>query len=141
MGLSIISDSQHVDQIEKRLRMLIGKLKQVRPSPMRRWWRRWPRFQVREIDMRLGDDPKDWGYATGSNWRGEWIYAYAFHGHSHREMVRATDWEDLDTPEARAEIEALRQRAVAANAVHRLPAFPDSLAMSEIAGVDLDEES
>ena len=128
MGLSLILDTQHVDQIEKRLRMLVGQLVQVRPSWLRRHWRRWPRLQTRVIDMRLGDDPRDWSYQDGSDWRTEWLYSWAWHGHAHREMVGATDWEDLATPEALREIESLRQRAMAATKCELLPAWPDDSA-------------
>lgn len=124
MGLGLMADTQHIDQVEKRLRMLVGRVVQVRPSPLRSFWRRWPRFQYRNIDTQLGDDPKDW--TAEGRWHTIWQYSHAFHGHASWEMVGAASWEDFTDPATQKEIEELRRRAVEANKVDRLPAFTDS---------------
>lgn len=123
LGLGLMADTQHVDQVEKRLRMLIGRLVQIEPSLIRRWWRRWPVFKWRGIDMQLGDDPKDW--KQPGPWKLIWQLSHAFHGHSSWELVGSQTFEDLNTPEIQAEIEDLRQRAVACNAISYLAAYPD----------------
>ena len=123
MGLGLVADTQHVDQVEKRLRLLIGRLVQLRPSWLRSLWRRWPVFCWRDIDLQVGDDPSKW--TTPGRWHRKWTYSHAFHGHSSWEMVPNQDFTDLKSPAALAKIAELHDRAVASNRIDRLPAFVD----------------
>lgn len=113
MGLGIMGDTQTLSQLEKRLRLLVGRVVQVRPSWLRHHWRRWPVFIADEVDILTSDDPALW-LPEGKR-RRYWMYSHAFHGHSTWEMVPNQSFDELDTPEARAEIDALRARAVELN--------------------------
>jgi hypothetical protein len=128
MGLGLMADTQHVDQVEKRLRLLLGRLVQVRPSWLRSLWRRWPVFCYRDMDLEVGEDPSK--FMNPGRWRRKWQYSHAFHGHSSWELLSGQDFGDLTTPKALKEIEALRDRAMAANKVERLPAFTDTEAVN-----------
>lgn len=123
MGLAIIADTQHINQVEKRLRMLIGSVVQVEPSPLRRRWRRWPRFAIRNVDMELGDDPAQ--YLRPSAPRYVWLYSHAFHGHASWQLLAGQDFGDPGDEKVMARVEALRQRALRLNEVTYLPALVD----------------
>lgn len=132
MGIAIIADTQHVGQVEKRLRMLIGRVVQVEPSWLRRRWRRWPRFAVRNVDMQLGDDPAQ--YLRPSAPRHVWLYSHAFHGHASWQLLAGQDLGDPGDDAVQERVEELRQRALRLNDVTYLPAFRDEL------GVEQDDE-
>lgn len=134
MGLGLIGDTQHVDQVEKRLRLLIGRLVHVRPSWLRSHWRRWPVFCFRDMDLQVGDDPSKWNIP--GRWRRKWQYSHAFHGHSSWELLSGQDFGDLTTAKALKEIADLRDRALAANQIEKLPAFSD---LDAVNGPDQDE--
>jgi hypothetical protein len=123
MGICIQGDTQVLSQVEKRLRMLIGRVVEVEPSWLRRRWRRWPRFKVRDMDLQINDDPALW--LPPGKQRTTWLYSHAFHGHSSWEMLARADFADLTTPECERIIEGLRKRADACNQVIKLPSFAD----------------
>lgn len=123
MGIGLIGDTQNLNQVEKRLRMLLGTVVEVRPSWLRSKWRRWPAFVARQVDLHLSDDPVDWMPPGREKW--VWQYSHAFHGHVTWQLLAGQDFGDLDSPEAQAEIAELRARALALNARSHLPAFSD----------------
>jgi hypothetical protein len=123
MGLSLMADTQDIGQVEVRLRMLCGQVIQVRPSWLREHWRRWPVVLTRKLTPETGIDPKLW--VADHGWKHKWLPSWAFHGHSSWELLSGQDFGDLKEPKALKEIEALRQRALAANKVAGLPAFSD----------------
>ena len=123
MGLHIIADTQHLSQVEKRLRMLIGRVVQVEPTWLRRRWRRWPRFECRSVDMQLGDDPAQ--YLAPSKPRRIWLYSHAFHGHASWQLLAGQDFGDPGAVDVQERVEALRKRALKMNEVSHLPAMPD----------------
>ncbi|MDP2325825.1 MAG: hypothetical protein Q8N51_17615, partial [Gammaproteobacteria bacterium] len=137
MGVGLIGDTQHISQVEKRLRLLIGRVVQVEPGWLRRHWKRWPVFLARDVGTLPGDDPA--AIQTLSKARRVWQYSHAFHGHATWELVANEDFRDLESPEAQAEIESLRIRAIELNKVTRLPAMPDSLFEPPVAENDLTE--
>jgi hypothetical protein len=121
MGLGLMGDTQNLAQVNIRLRNLIGRVVEVRPTWLRRLWRRWPAFVVRDINILTSDDPKEW-MPEGKVHR-VWQYSHAFHGHSTWELLSAQDFGALDSPASQAEIEKLRQRAIALNKSGILPSF------------------
>lgn len=130
MGIGLVGDTQNLSQVEKRLRLLIGRVVQVRPSWLRSHWRRWPRFVARGIDLQLADDPALW-LPPGKE-RAVWQYSHAFHGHATWQLLAGQDFGDLDTPEALAEIGELRKRAIKLNEVTHLPSFADEWAAEAV---------
>jgi hypothetical protein len=87
------------------------------------------------VDLQIGEDPAKW--SIPGRWRRKWQYSHAFHGHSSWELLSGQDFGDLTTPEALKAIKKLRDRAVAANQIDRLPAFTDPDATN--GGIDPDE--
>jgi len=129
MGLAIIADTQHIGQVEKRLRLLIGQVVQVEPSPLRRRWRRWPRFALRHVDMQLGDDPAY--YMRPSRPRYRWLYSHGFHGHASWQLLAGQDFGDAGDELVLARVEELRRRALALNDVTRLPSYADTSTLGD----------
>lgn len=123
MGITIMGDTQHLSQVEKRLRMLIGRVVYVEPAPLRRLWRRWPRFTTQDVDLQVNDDPGQW-LPPGKR-RTVWLKSHAFHGHSTWELLAGRDFGEFTEPDVIAEIESLRQRALACNAIAHLPSYAD----------------
>lgn len=134
MGIGLIGDTQNLSQVEKRLRLLIGRVVQVRPSWLRTVWRRWPRFVARQVDLQLATDPAL--FLPPGKEKTVWLYSHAFHGHATWQLLAGQDFGNLDTPEALKEIDDLRQRAIKLNEVSSLPAFADTL-KSAIAVADI----
>lgn len=142
MGLCLMGDCQSISDVEKRLRMLVGQVLQVRPAPCRGWsesgasWlipppvkyllRRLPIFWLRQVDLELGDDPAL--YRAPGKWRRRWLLSHAFHGHATWELLPGLDMCDMSEEKVLAEVEALRIRAVACNAVRDLPSYADTRA-------------
>ena len=124
-GVALIADTQHVSQVEKRLRMLIGRVVLVESTWLRRHWRRWPRFLIRDVDMQLGDDPASTGLVESSKPRAVWMRSHAFHGHSTWELLPGKDFSDMTEEESAVIVDDLKQRAIACMKVRYLPAFPD----------------
>ncbi|MDP3015436.1 MAG: hypothetical protein Q8N28_03465 [bacterium] len=123
MGIGLVGDTQNLAQVEKRLRLLVGRVVQIRPTWLRSVWRRWPVFMARHVDLQLTEDPAQW--LPPGRERRVWQYSHAFHGHGSWQLLAGQDFGDLDTPEAQVEIAALRQRALALNEIAHLPAFTD----------------
>jgi len=136
-GLGIMGDTQAISQLEKRLRMLVGVIVQVHPSWLRARWRRWPVFVAHEIDITTSDDPAEW-LPEGKRKR-YWQYSHAFHGHSTWELVAAQSFDDLTTPEAQAEIERLRQRAIELNNRGVIESFNFAVGAQTIGEIEDDE--
>lgn len=126
MGILLMGDTQHLSQVEKRLRMLMGRVVWVEPSPLRRMWRRWPRFTIRDVDLEVNDDPGQW--LPPGKQRTVWLRSHAFHGHSSWQLLAGQDFGDLTDEQSVAEIESLRQRALVCNAVTHLPSYADARA-------------
>jgi hypothetical protein len=133
MGLGLMGDTQNLSQLEKRLRLLIGRVVEVRPTWLRRHWRRWPAFVARDIDILTSDDPNQW--MPEGKVKRVWQYSHAFHGHSTWELLASQDFGALDSPESQAEITKLRDRAVALNQVEFLPSFDFEATEGEIGEV------
>ena len=123
MGLGLMADTQHLSQVEKRLRMLIGRVVQIQPSLARRVWRRVPLFAVRDVDLQVGDDPAQWTPPGKPRW--VWLRSHAFHSHATWELLAGQDFGDLSDEMTLEVVEGLRQRAIACNAVSHLPSYAD----------------
>lgn len=124
LGLGLMADTQHVSQVEKRLRMLIGRIVVCEPSPLREKWRRWPRFVTWDADLQLGDDPATVPHSLSKR-KTVWVPSYAFHGHATWQLVRPMDISEMSEPQVLKEIAALRARAEELNKVSYLPSFAD----------------
>jgi hypothetical protein len=122
-GVGMIGTTQDLSTVEKRLRMLVGRIVQVRPSFIRRFWRRVPLFTVVDVDMSVrGDGVGD--NLGGGSWT--WVAASAFHGYSTREIMATVDFADLTDDQSVAEVAALTQRAINAGCVDFLDSYADS---------------
>jgi len=122
-GVGLIGTTQDPGQVEKRLRLLIGRVVSVRPSALRRLWGRLPLFSVQEVDMALIDVPEA---DSGSGaWFFTWVKADAFHGYSTRELMASLDFAELKDEEAKAEVRLLTERAIMLAGVDILPSFAD----------------
>lgn len=122
-GVGMIGTTQDLSTVEKRLRMLVGRVVDVRPTMIRRWWKRVPLFVVHDIDQSVRGDGV--GEPIGpAHWT--WVGAHAFHGYSTREIMATVDFADLTDDAAKEEVAALTQRAIAAGIVDSLPSYADT---------------
>lgn len=119
--IGLLASTQHVDQVEKRLRTLVDRIVQVRPTGLRRFIRAWfkrefPLFWREEIDGMLVD-----GVAGGTRTPEEaiisrgfcWAPWYAWGSYSTHEIVLGEDLSIYKDEEIRQEIAALEKRAEA----------------------------
>lgn len=132
-GVGLIGTTQHADTVEKRLRMLVGRIVRVRPSMVRRLWRRLPLFVCQDVDMALVDVPDQDAVGASSI---TWVGAHAFHGYSTQELMASLDFRELADDEARAEIAELSARARELAAPAIIPAFVDPV-LDDYPGIDL----
>ena len=121
-GVGLIGTTQNADTVEKRLRMLIGRVVRVRPTVLRKFWWRLPVFSTQDVDMSLIDVPdQDAVSAAAMTWAG----AHAFHGYSTSQLMASLDFAALTDDEAVAEIKELTDRARAVAGPGLIPAFGD----------------
>jgi hypothetical protein len=122
-GVGMIGTTQDLTTVEKRLRMLVGRVVQVRPSLLRKLWKRLPVFSCQDIDSSLRGDGVGEPIG-GTHWT--WVGAHAFHGYSTREIMATVDFADLKDDESKAEVAALTARAIAAGVVDSLESYADT---------------
>lgn len=131
-GVGLIGTTQHADTVEKRLRMLIGRVVRVRPSGVRGLFDSVPLFVAQDVDMALVDVP-------GQDALGKpaltWIRADAFHGYSTQELMATLDFKELSDDESRAEVAELTRRARELAAPVFIEAFVDPV-LEEYEGID-----
>ena len=121
-GVGLIGTTQNADAVEKRLRMLIGRIVRVRPTILRKWWWRLPLFSTQDVDMSLVDVPDQDSVSAGAL---TWIGAHGFHGYSTSQLMATLDFSALTDDEATAEIAELTARAQAFASPGLIAAFGD----------------
>lgn len=121
-GIGLMGTTQNAETIEKRLRLLIGCVRRVRPMFLRRVWWRLPLFTSQDVDMALIDIPGEEALGASSI---SWVKAHGFHGFSTRELMASLDFADLTDDETAAEIRALTAEARTLATPADIPALYD----------------
>jgi len=121
-GVGLIGTTQNADTVEKRLRMLIGRIVRVRPTGVRKLWKRLPLFSTQDVDMSLVDVPDQDSVSAASL---TWVAAHGFHGYSTSQIMPTLDFAALTDDEAAQEIKDLTARAAALAGPGVIAAFGD----------------
>ena len=110
-GVGLIGTTQDITTVEKRLRLLVGRVVTVRPTALRRFFGRLPLFALQDVDLSLVDVVEsDSGIGR---WFWSWVGPEAFHGYSTRELMASLDFADLKDDEAKERVRELTERAIA----------------------------
>lgn len=131
--IGLLATTQHVEQVEKRLRTLVDRIVQVRPTGIRRFIRAWfkrelPLFWGEDIDGSLMD-----AAAQGNGSREDavlsrglrWAPWYVWGSYSTHEIVLGEDLSSYKDAEIQAEIADLERRAAACMIPDTIEAYVD----------------
>lgn len=126
-GVGLIGTTQDVTMVEKRLRLLVGRVVNVRKHFIQRLFWRIPLFQCSDIDLSRVDED---GYVEPTKFYKTWVNADAYHGYSTHEIMASLDFAELKDDESVEAVKALTERAILAAGVQYAPAFVDELELS-----------
>lgn len=145
--IGLLASTQHVDQVEKRLRTLVDSIVQVRPTAVRKFVQRWfhrelPLFWYEELDGSMVD-----GVAQGMRSREEavvskglrWAPWFVWNSYSTHQIVLGEDLALYKDEEIRAEIAALEVRAAACMAPEPIAAYVERHSSAEKASAGQSE--
>ncbi|MDY0292630.1 MAG: zonular occludens toxin domain-containing protein [Desulfuromonadaceae bacterium] len=135
--IGLLATTQHVDQVEKRLRTLVDRIVQVRPTGLRRFVRAWfkrelPLFWGEELDGAVVD-----AVAQGTASREDavlvrglkWAPWYVWNSYSTHEIVLGEDLTVYKDKEIQAEIAELERRAALCMEPDEIEAYEDRVSL------------